>query len=190
MYVGLYSFPSRSPRGALARRRQGGAGCGACAAWFAATHPGGAGAPPGTIRSPCQELADRRFSLRREAREAKRGPAPQIVAVERRKAGRPRQRTPSPKRAVAAQAARDAKARMEHQRLPALHPLAHFVREGRQTPCALRAAGYERMRHVGDRSDLGTEIRAGRLSPRPAPCARLPPALRTPRNFQGPKARP
>ena len=27
-------------------------------AWFAATHPGGAGAPPGTTMSPREELAD------------------------------------------------------------------------------------------------------------------------------------
>ena len=40
-----------------------------------ATHSGGAGAPPGVTRDPCQELADRRFSPRSEAREAKRGPA-------------------------------------------------------------------------------------------------------------------
>ena len=26
--------------------------------WFAAKHSGGAGAPPGTTKSPCQELAD------------------------------------------------------------------------------------------------------------------------------------
>jgi hypothetical protein len=29
---------------------------------FANTLPGGAGAPPGVTRDPCQELADRRFS--------------------------------------------------------------------------------------------------------------------------------
>jgi hypothetical protein len=30
---------------------------------FASSHSGGAGAPPGVTRDPCQELADRRFSL-------------------------------------------------------------------------------------------------------------------------------
>ena len=42
---------------------------------FASLHPGGAGAPPGTITSPCQELADAMRSFRRM--EAKRGPAPE-----------------------------------------------------------------------------------------------------------------
>ncbi len=37
-------------------------------------HSGSAGAPPGTITSPCQELADAMRSFRRM--EAKRGPAP------------------------------------------------------------------------------------------------------------------
>jgi hypothetical protein len=32
------------------------------AGWFASQHSGGAGAPPGVTRDPCQELADRRFS--------------------------------------------------------------------------------------------------------------------------------
>ena len=32
--------------------------------WFAATHSGGAGAPPGVTRDPCQELADRMWRAR------------------------------------------------------------------------------------------------------------------------------
>ena len=39
------------------RRREAGWGA-APAGDFAAKHPGGAGAPSGTTRSPCQELAD------------------------------------------------------------------------------------------------------------------------------------
>ena len=37
-------------------------------------HSGGAGAPPGVTRDPCQELADAMRDFRRM--EAKRGPAP------------------------------------------------------------------------------------------------------------------
>ena len=40
----------------------------------ACSHSGGAGAPPGVTRDPCQELADAMRRFRRM--EAKRGPAP------------------------------------------------------------------------------------------------------------------
>ncbi len=50
--------------------------------WFAAKHSGGAGAPPGTTKSPCQELADdldvalSAFGLfERDVLTGKRGPA-------------------------------------------------------------------------------------------------------------------
>jgi hypothetical protein len=42
---------------------------------LASTAPGGAGAPPGTTKSPCREPADAMRSIGRM--EAKRGPAPQ-----------------------------------------------------------------------------------------------------------------
>ena len=58
------------------------AGRGAAPAGLVATrHSGGIGAPPGTTRSPCQELADvsRRKSF--PTLERKRGPSPENVAI-------------------------------------------------------------------------------------------------------------
>ena len=58
------------------------AGRGAAPAGLVATrHSGGIGAPPGTTRSPCQELAD--VSRRRSfpTLELKRGPLPQTSQV-------------------------------------------------------------------------------------------------------------
>jgi hypothetical protein len=40
------------------RRQEGGGGCGARGRDNVIPHSGGAGAPPGTTRGPCQELAD------------------------------------------------------------------------------------------------------------------------------------
>jgi hypothetical protein len=48
-----------------------------------ATHSGGAGAPPGGIKTPCEELADARV---RWTLAGKRGPAPKNAAMERREA--------------------------------------------------------------------------------------------------------
>ena len=53
----------RPLRGAIMRRREAGRGA-APAGLVATRHPGGSGAPSGTTRSPCQELAD---SLRRNS---------------------------------------------------------------------------------------------------------------------------
>jgi len=39
-------------------RSEGGVGCGACARGSQPPLPGGTGAPPGGIMTPCQELAD------------------------------------------------------------------------------------------------------------------------------------
>ena len=59
----LHSAPPRPLEGArIMRRRE--AGRGAAPAGFVATkHSGGIGAPPGTARNPCQELADARRQL-------------------------------------------------------------------------------------------------------------------------------
>ena len=56
----LLGIFSRDPvrRGRFMRRHDSGAGCGARGRGSQATHPGGAGAPPGTTTSPREELAD------------------------------------------------------------------------------------------------------------------------------------
>jgi len=92
---------------------------------FATRHPGGIGAPPGTTRSPCQELADRPAI----AGNGKRGPVLEIAA-----AGAPRGARRDPARI----------ADTIGLRFSARHPLS----EGRdhQAPGALRAAA--RRAHV------------------------------------------
>jgi hypothetical protein len=70
------------------------AGRGAAPAGLVATrHSGGIGAPPGTTRSPCQELADDlgvalpAFGLlERDSLTGKRGPMPEHPRLARRKA--------------------------------------------------------------------------------------------------------
>ena len=48
-----------SAKGRFARRYvEAGRGCGACGPNVQVRHSGDAGAPPGTNKSPCQELAD------------------------------------------------------------------------------------------------------------------------------------
>ena len=53
----------------------GGAGCGACGRGSQPRTRAVPGLRPRLLKGLCQELADRRFPFRREAREAKRGPA-------------------------------------------------------------------------------------------------------------------
>ena len=43
------------------------------AAWFASQYSGGAGAPPGVTKDPCQELADVRLLSIAGGREARPG---------------------------------------------------------------------------------------------------------------------
>jgi hypothetical protein len=59
VFPGPIILPSPRPlKGAFARRCRSGTGRGARGARFAASHPGGTGAPPGPNTRPCQELAD------------------------------------------------------------------------------------------------------------------------------------
>jgi hypothetical protein len=59
VFPGPIILPSPRPtKGAFARRCRSGTGRGARGARFAASHPGGTGAPPGSNTRPCQELAD------------------------------------------------------------------------------------------------------------------------------------
>ena len=69
-------LPSPRPsRGRFMRRREAGRGA-APAGLVATRHSGGIGAPPGTTRSPCQELADSRKRTPSRLVEGKRGPLP------------------------------------------------------------------------------------------------------------------
>ena len=73
--------PPRPLRGAIMRRREAGQGA-APAGLVATRHSGGSGAPSGTTRSPCQELADGSvgaFDARRTGR--KQGPLPETSAI-------------------------------------------------------------------------------------------------------------
>ncbi len=56
------------------RRLDRGTGCGARGARSQASHSGGIGAPPGTTKSPCQELADDGGAFERRWKTGKRGP--------------------------------------------------------------------------------------------------------------------
>src|SRR5690606_35636750 len=70
-------------------------------AWFAATHPGGVGAPPGVTTDPCREPADAQVrggntvSLRESAARRRK----ENAAVERREARASRQRRAAPRKA-------------------------------------------------------------------------------------------
>ena len=62
------------------RRREAGRGA-APAGLVATRHTGGIGAPPGTTRSPCQELADVSRLKSFPTLELKRGPLPETSAI-------------------------------------------------------------------------------------------------------------
>jgi len=69
------------------RRSESGVGCGARGRGETyPAHPGGAGAPPGTTRGPCQELAD--GGPPRSARGCERAIDPKGVASAQPEAGR------------------------------------------------------------------------------------------------------
>ena len=110
-------------------------------AWFAATHPGGAGAPPGTTMSPCEELADGRGALLGTPLKARPG------------AGRKTPRWSAGRRAPLARGAPPAKGGSQTWRRPALRPLRFGRREKRTTG------------HPGPRR-TGTMMHARMSSPR------------------------
>ena len=80
------------------RRHDSGTGCGARARGSQATHPGGAGAPPGTTMSPCEELAD--GGPLRPVRGLGRAVDPEGAANSRPEAGRNGPRKARPGAAV------------------------------------------------------------------------------------------